>query len=110
MVVTNMAFTSTVGTFSLYMILIFLGFRTNLCHGDRRPDLMVAELEHLLVDFDGANAGLFGSGITPCSFYFTGAQTRGQETAAQWVRAAFRTNLGIFTAEIALANSSLTNR
>ena len=105
-----MAFTSTVGFFSLYTILILFGVRTNICRGDRRPDLMVAELEHLLVDFDGANAGLFGSGITPCSFYFTGAQTRGQETAAQWVRAAFRTELGILTTEIALANSGPINR
>ena len=110
MILSDMAFTSRIGFFLLYTISILLMVWTDICYGDRRPDLMVAELEHLLVDFNGANAGLFGSGITPCSFYFSGAQTTGRETAAQWVRAAFRTKLRKFTTEIALANSSPINR
>jgi hypothetical protein len=48
------------------------------------------ELEHLLVDTGGANDGGFKRAITPCTNYVSGSQLLGRETAAQWVRVAFR--------------------
>lgn len=48
------------------------------------------ELEHLLVDTGGINDGGFKAAITPCSNYVSGSQLLGRETAAQWIRVAFR--------------------
>jgi hypothetical protein len=54
-------------------------------------NLVVDELEHLLVDTGGANDGGFKRAITPCTNYVSGSQLLGRETAAQWIRVAFRT-------------------
>lgn len=51
---------------------------------------VVDELEHLLVDTSGANDGGFKRAITPCTNYVSGSQLLGRETAAQWMRVAFR--------------------
>jgi hypothetical protein len=51
----------------------------------------VDELEHLLVDTGGTNDGGFKRAITPCTNYVSGSQLLGRETAAQWIRVAFRT-------------------
>jgi len=53
-------------------------------------NLVVDELEHLLVDTGGANDGGFKRAITPCTNYVSGSQLLGRETAAQWIRVAFR--------------------
>ncbi|KAL9097276.1 MAG: hypothetical protein Q9165_000703 [Trypethelium subeluteriae] len=50
---------------------------------------MISQLEHILVDTDGAYRSGFKDAITPCSNYFQGPQTLGRETAAQWLRVAF---------------------
>ena len=57
--------------------------------------LIVKEIEHLY--FDAASAGIL-SAVTPCSNYYdpsTGASnnTLGRNTAAEWIRTAFRKSL-----------------
>lgn len=57
--------------------------------------LIVKEIEHLY--FDAASAGIL-SAVTPCSNYYdpsTGASnnTVGRNTAAEWIRTAFRKSL-----------------
>ncbi len=54
--------------------------------------LIIKEIEHLY--FDAASAGIL-SAVTPCSNYYdpsTGASntTVGRNTAAEWIRTAFR--------------------
>lgn len=54
--------------------------------------LIIKEIEHLY--FDAASAGIL-SAVTPCSNYYdpsTGASnnTLGRNTAAEWIRTAFR--------------------
>ncbi|KAJ7726756.1 heme peroxidase [Mycena metata] len=61
----------------------------NLSTAATRPDHVIDELEHLLVDTDGFNDAGFQKAITPCSNYFSGSQLLGRETAAQWIRVAF---------------------
>jgi hypothetical protein len=63
--------------------------------------LVVDELEHLLVDTGGANDGGFKRAITPCTNYVSGSQLLGRETAAQWIRVAFRTG-NLFTKPVIL--------
>lgn len=53
-------------------------------------DRALDEIEHLLVDTGGANDGGFRRAITPCTNYVSGSQLLGRETAAQWIRVAFR--------------------
>lgn len=60
--------------------------------------LMIKEIEHLY--FDAAPAGIL-SAVTPCSNYYdpsTGASnnTLGRNTAAEWVRTAFRKSPSCF--------------
>lgn len=52
-------------------------------------DHQTAELEHLLVDTSGFNDAGFARGVTPCSFYVSGAQNTGRTSAGQWMRVAF---------------------
>jgi hypothetical protein len=54
------------------------------------PNHIMDELEHLLVDTDGFNDAGLQKAITPCTNYVSGSQLLGRETAAQWVRVAFR--------------------
>lgn len=54
------------------------------------PNHVMDELEHLLVDTDGFNDAGLQKAITPCTNYVSGSQLLGRETAAQWVRVAFR--------------------
>lgn len=54
------------------------------------PNHPMDELEHLLVDTAGFNNGAFRRAITPCTNYVSGSQLLGRETAAQWIRVAFR--------------------
>lgn len=54
------------------------------------PNHVMDELEHLLVDTEGFNDGGFRNAITPCTNYVSGSQLLGRETAAQWIRVAFR--------------------
>ncbi|KAI9664515.1 MAG: hypothetical protein M1821_005961 [Bathelium mastoideum] len=53
------------------------------------PTPQISQLEHLLVDTDGAYRSGFKDAITPCTNYLQGPQTLGRETAAQWLRVAF---------------------
>lgn len=53
------------------------------------PSPLIARLEHLLVDTDGAFRAGVKDAITPCSNYVSGAQTLGRQTSAQWLRVAF---------------------
>ena len=53
------------------------------------PNAQISQLEHLLVDTDGAYRSGFKDAITPCNNYLQGPQTLGRETAAQWLRVAF---------------------
>jgi hypothetical protein len=57
------------------------------------PNHVINELEHLLVDTDGFNDAGLQKAITPCTNYVSGSQLLGRETAAQWVRVAFRRSL-----------------
>jgi hypothetical protein len=57
------------------------------------PNYVMDELEHLLVDNGGFNDGGVKSAVTPCSNYVSGSQLAGRETAAQWIRVAFRAYL-----------------
>lgn len=54
------------------------------------PSPLYDSLEHLLVDTSGANDAGFKAAITPCTNYVSGSQLLGRETAAQWIRVAFR--------------------
>lgn len=54
------------------------------------PSPLYDSLEHLLVDTGGANDAGFKAAITPCTNYVSGSQLLGRETAAQWLRVAFR--------------------
>ena len=79
--------------FSLYaLITTFLCFtdaRVIRRNGYPSQDVIDA-LEHLMVDTGGVNDGGFTRAITPCSNYVSGSQLLGRETAAQWIRVAFR--------------------
>ena len=60
--------------------------------------LIIKEIEHLY--FDAASAGIL-SAVTPCSNYYdpsTGSSNNnlGRNTAAEWVRTAFRKSLGVY--------------
>jgi hypothetical protein len=57
------------------------------------PNHVMDELEHLLVDTGGFNDGGVKKAITPCTNYVSGSQLLGRETAAQWLRVAFRVYL-----------------
>lgn len=61
------------------------------------PNHAMDELEHLLVDTGGFNDGRFRTAITPCTNYVSGSQLLGRETAAQWIRVAFRMYLPCVT-------------
>ncbi len=58
--------------------------------------LILDELDHLFVDIGGLNDGGFTAAIQPCSNYddvFHGGlnnNSLGQQTSAEWIRAAFR--------------------
>lgn len=61
-------------------------------YGANTEALVIKEIEHLY--FDAASAGIL-SAVTPCSNYYdpsTGASnnTVGRNTAAEWIRTAFR--------------------
>ena len=80
-------------------IITLLLWRVSIVTSQQIPDsqsLIVDELEHLLVDNGGKNDAAFYVGITPCSAYFDpahfrfGANTYGRQTAAEWIRVAFR--------------------
>lgn len=82
--------------FKLCLCLAIIGITV----GQRIPDrqsLMIEELENLLINFGGANAAGMAIGVTPCTAYTdstTGVETPnnplGRQTAAQWIRTAFR--------------------
>lgn len=59
------------------------------------------EMEHLFLDNAGTNSNPFFEGINPCSKYLGYASSpdkRGEQTAAQWIRAAFHDTI---TADVA---------
>jgi hypothetical protein len=68
---------------------LLLGFLPSIYAAFLYPDPTSSLLEHILVDTHGAYASGFAFAITPCSYYVSGAQTFGRETAAQWLRVAF---------------------
>ena len=73
-----------------FVILLAIAI-TPLSAATTASSLVVDELEHLLVDTGGANDGGFKRAIMPCTNYVSGSQLLGRETAAQWIRVAFRT-------------------
>jgi hypothetical protein len=70
----------------LFTVIAFIGVAKSYVWPNHRMD----EVEHLLVDTGGFNDGGFRRAITPCTNYVMGSQLLGRETAAQWVRVAFR--------------------
>jgi hypothetical protein len=53
---------------------------------------MMEEMEHILVDNRGTNSDGFVAAVTPCLNYVgfaSNASIRGEQSAAQWVRAAY---------------------
>lgn len=77
---------------------IFLAISSIIVTTQYLPDSqsqITDELERLLVDTGGINDSVFKSGITPCSNYVDGStgrnnNTLGRQTAAAWIRTAFR--------------------
>lgn len=73
----------------LFMLCLAFGSFSNVYAAFFYPDVQSSLLEHILVDTHGAYASGFAFAITPCTYYVSGAQTLGRETAAQWLRVAF---------------------
>ena len=81
-----------------WLCLAVIGFATTQYLPDPQR-LITDELERLLVDTGGINDGVFKSAITPCSNYLDGStgvnnKTLGRQTAAEWIRTAFRKSHG----------------
>ncbi|KAK0227561.1 hypothetical protein IW262DRAFT_1454706 [Armillaria fumosa] len=72
-----------------FKLAVLLNASSSIVFVYQRPNYVMDGLEHLLIDTGGFKDGGLERAIALCTNYIGNSQPLGQQTSAQWLRAAF---------------------